>query len=482
MRHCLAAVSLLCLSSATFAAENVMLVLDASGSMWGQIDGKAKIEIAREGVDQLVAKWKPEDRLGLVAYGHRRKGDCADIETLSAPQTLDARAFSAQVRGLQPKGMTPLSAAVIQAADVLKSSEQKATVILISDGEETCNLDPCQVGKELESKGVDFTAHVIGFDVSNPIHQAQLRCLAENTGGQYFNARDADGLAGSLSAAVAVSTEAKLPPAPATLSAPDQVPMVTSFNVGFTGPADEGDFIAIYPSQPIDATEISYAWIKDASSEGHVTLIAPAQAGPYQLRYVSPLRESRILSNRAIEVSVTAVSVSGPAQTEASSTIEVKASGPIADGHWIGFAAAGSDNGSYLEYVRPEAGVASYTLRTPVQPGDYELRYVLNERDSVAARQPIKVIATKASIEAPATVKVGEMVQITARGPVAEGNWIGFAPAGSGPSSYLHYDDISSADGSYTIQAPDEPGDYELRFVAYSNDVILASRPIKVVP
>ena len=481
MRRWLAALMILTAGSVS-AEENMMLVLDASGSMWGQIDGKAKIEIARDAVDQLVTKWKPEDRLGLVAYGHRRKGDCADIETLSLPQTLNAAAFAAQVRGLQPKGMTPLSAAVIQAADVLKSSEQKATVILISDGEETCNLDPCQVGKDLEAKGVDFTAHVIGFDVSNPLHQAQLRCLAENTGGQYFNASDADGLAGSLSAAVAVSTEAKLPPAQASLSAPEKAAMLTAFQVGFTGPADEGDFIAIYPSAPADAGEISYAWIKDASAEGSVAMQAPAAPGTYELRYVSPLRDLRILARKAIEISASAVSVSGPAQAIVSSAIQVQAKGPISTGHWIGFAPAGGAPGAYLDYVRPEAGASSYTLRTPVQPGDYELRYVLNESESVAAKQAIKVVAAEVTIEAPAEVKAGAMLQFKATGPVAQGNWIGFAPVGSSIGTYIGYDDIHVDNSSYELQAPEEPGDYELRFMAYSNDTVLASKPIKVLP
>ncbi len=104
----------LSLSFAAAAEERVVLVLDASGSMWGQIDGRTKIEIARETVTGLVGEWRPENRLGLVAYGHRRKGDCADIETLIESGPLDATAFLGQVNALNPKGMTPLSAAVTE--------------------------------------------------------------------------------------------------------------------------------------------------------------------------------------------------------------------------------------------------------------------------------------------------------------------------------------------------------------------------------
>ncbi|TDM67697.1 hypothetical protein CEF00_13565, partial [Lactobacillus crispatus] len=58
------------------------LVLDASGSMWGVVDGQTKISAARQAVDSILSKWRPDDRLGLIAYGHRAKGDCKDIELL----------------------------------------------------------------------------------------------------------------------------------------------------------------------------------------------------------------------------------------------------------------------------------------------------------------------------------------------------------------------------------------------------------------
>ena len=60
----------------------VILVLDASGSMWGKVEGKTKIEIARETIAGLMKDWDPAIELGLMAYGHRREGDCKDIELL----------------------------------------------------------------------------------------------------------------------------------------------------------------------------------------------------------------------------------------------------------------------------------------------------------------------------------------------------------------------------------------------------------------
>ena len=172
-----------------------ILVLDASGSMWGQIGGKAKIDIARDAVANMLGSWPASQQLGLMAYGHRSKGNCADIEMLKAPGSVDKTSFQQSVNALQPKGMTPISASVRMAAEQLKFSERKATVILVSDGEETCHADPCALGQELEKLGVDFTAHVIGFDIEKGSKaHAQLQCLATSTGGKYLDARNAEDL------------------------------------------------------------------------------------------------------------------------------------------------------------------------------------------------------------------------------------------------------------------------------------------------
>lgn len=197
-----------------------MLVLDASGSMWGQIGGQPKIAIAREAVGSMLSGWNGGE-LGLMAYGHRRKGDCADIEVLQAIGPDTAAGIRKQVDALNPKGMTPITASVRMAAERLRFTEQKATVILVSDGEETCSADPCALGKELESMGVDFTAHVVGFDIEkgSKAHK-QLQCLATNTGGRYLEARNAT----ELNKALGEVAAAKPAPQPKVKSAQEWLP------------------------------------------------------------------------------------------------------------------------------------------------------------------------------------------------------------------------------------------------------------------
>ncbi len=208
------------------AAEQskVMLVLDASGSMWGQIKGTSKIVIARQAVKGLLASWDKDIQLGLSAYGHRKKGDCDDIQTIYPVAPIRPEPILQVVNSLKPKGKTPLSEAVRRAAQELKFTEDRATVILVSDGKETCKADPCALGRELEELGVDFTVHVIGFDVAKK-EQDGLRCLAENTGGLFLPAQNAPELNSALSKAVTAVKEEPVKvaakPAPPPKPAPE---------------------------------------------------------------------------------------------------------------------------------------------------------------------------------------------------------------------------------------------------------------------
>ena len=221
-RGILASVFMLSGMVAADAAERTIIVLDASGSMWGQIDGKPKLEIAREAL-RAVLKTVPTDaELGLMAYGHREKGSCTDIELVVPPASGSASAITAAADSMKFLGKTPLSAAVKQAAEDLKYTEEKATVILITDGLETCSADPCALGKELRQSGVDFTAHVVGFGLTAE-EGRQVACLAENTGGKYIQASDASALEQAL-----VQTVAAPAPAPAPTPAPE--PAKPEFN------------------------------------------------------------------------------------------------------------------------------------------------------------------------------------------------------------------------------------------------------------
>lgn len=216
----------LCLATALVSPVSVraegksIIVLDASGSMWGQIDGRAKLEIAREALGSVLAGMDPANEIGLMAYGHRSKGDCGDIELVVPPGPGTAQAITEAANAMKFLGKTPLSAAVKMAAEELKFTEEAASVILITDGIETCEADPCALGAELEASGVNFTAHVVGFGLTDDEGRA-VACLAENTGGKYIKASDAGSLVEALKTTVVVATpdpEPAPPPEPQALT------------------------------------------------------------------------------------------------------------------------------------------------------------------------------------------------------------------------------------------------------------------------
>lgn len=183
---------------AAAATAETILVFDASNSMWGQIDGRAKVDIARDAVQRLTQTWPSSRPLGLTAYGHRREGDCTDIQALRSPGPLGA-GFIEDVNALTPRGKTPLTDAVAQAAESLLSSESgEPSIILFTDGIETCGGDLCALADRLERANVNFTAHVVGFDLTTAAERASVACLADRTGGLFLAPENADELFGAF--------------------------------------------------------------------------------------------------------------------------------------------------------------------------------------------------------------------------------------------------------------------------------------------
>lgn len=175
----------------------IMFIMDASGSMWGKAGNETKIEAARRVMKNAVPTLPEEVKIGLTAYGHNRKGDCNDIEILVPIGSSDRNSILNKVDKLSPKGKTPITGSLSLVTDLLKQKEEETTIILISDGEETCDDDPCGAVKKLKDAGINFILHVVGFNV-NSAQKEQLSCLADSGGGNYFEAGDGDALMAAL--------------------------------------------------------------------------------------------------------------------------------------------------------------------------------------------------------------------------------------------------------------------------------------------
>ncbi len=196
----LAALGLVLLLSAPVHSQeaSVLFVLDLSGSMWGQVEGEPKIEIARQALREVVHDLPGYVDLGVAAYGHRSKEDCDDIEVVVPLGSQTAEELVSTVHRLEPRGQTPLSRALLLAFDEVAMRRGSVHVVLISDGEETCGGDPCQLMGELRAAGNRVQYHVIGFDVTDDQGE-QLRCVARAGRGEYYAVSDLDSLSRALS-------------------------------------------------------------------------------------------------------------------------------------------------------------------------------------------------------------------------------------------------------------------------------------------
>ena len=192
-----------------WAQNSTLFVLDGSGSMWGQVEGHPKIEIARQVMSDLIGRLPADVQAGLLVYGHDRKDDCNDIEVV-APLGSDRSAIVKALDTINPKGKTPITAALRQAVAQFRQNEGSSSVVVVSDGKETCGGDPCAAAREAISTGINLRIHVIGFDVT-PEETEQLTCIAEEGHGKYFAASNADQL---VTALAEVEKEVVAPPPP----------------------------------------------------------------------------------------------------------------------------------------------------------------------------------------------------------------------------------------------------------------------------
>jgi Ca-activated chloride channel homolog len=186
---------------------NIEIILDASGSMQALISDTSKIDIAHTSLDQLVQSLPNNTNIALRSYGHRRSQDCSDLELVAPLAPLDRAAFMEKVRSVRPQNLarTPMEASIRQAAVDLQSVTSETLLILVSDGDETCDGDPAKAAADLRVSNPNVRLSVIGFDVGNAEWQQRLRAIADQGGGSYFDAADASQLAAALQRAVQIT-------------------------------------------------------------------------------------------------------------------------------------------------------------------------------------------------------------------------------------------------------------------------------------
>jgi len=478
---------------AAAAAAPTLIVLDASSSMTEQIKGETKIAIARRVVRELVESMPDGARLGLVVYGHRKQNDCDDIELLIPPARLDRAAFIAAVNAIRPRGRTPLAASLEFAARSLDSTHQAGNVILVTDGLETCNGDPCETAARLKASGVHFVVHVVAFDLSAKEAQ-KIACIAAATGGKFLEASDAASLKDALNVAVAeVSRPAPLPapaviqpPAPpaappaevevpVTLKTEAAVHVSTRFAVTWTGPGKPDDYLTIVPKNSPATAKGSQASALDGSP---ATLTAPDKPVAAEVRYVAGASHA-VLARVDIEVSPAAATLSAPDQAVAGSVVEVEWTGPGKEDDFVTIVPKSFEDNQHADYKYTRQG-SPLKITVPGDLGACEVRYVSAVGNTVLARRDLTTVESPVTLSAPEQAVAGSVVAVSWKGPNNENDYVTIVPK--------TFEDNQHADYKYTkqgpvlkITAPGELGECEIRYIRGMDNHVLARRDFKTV-
>ncbi len=189
------------------AAKNVELILDASNSMWGQINGESKIAIAKEVLTQIINGLPDKMNVGLRLYGHRYTlkdaRACQDTELVASIAPVARDRLIDSVSRIQPKGKTPLVYSVLQAGKDFENISG-GSIILITDGIESCNGDITSIAPALKKLGIGLKVNIVGFDIKEAASRQKLETIAQSTGGKYLDAKDSQQLLGSLQQALKI--------------------------------------------------------------------------------------------------------------------------------------------------------------------------------------------------------------------------------------------------------------------------------------
>lgn len=186
-------------------ASNFLIILDASGSMRDEIDGKEKFDIAKDVVEAIIKKLGEGAKVGLRVYGHRlpaieEKAD-TDSELVIPIGPLNPVAFMGKVRALRCRGKTPLTYSLDEAVkDVAKVDTELdlVTILLTDGGESTRGAKPHEAAARLAAARKGMKVHVVGFDITEDDWREQLEKIAAAGNGKYFHARKSADLMTSL--------------------------------------------------------------------------------------------------------------------------------------------------------------------------------------------------------------------------------------------------------------------------------------------
>ncbi|MEJ9222108.1 VWA domain-containing protein [Paenibacillus glucanolyticus] len=186
---------------------HISILLDASGSMKAQINGKSKMDSAKEAIQTFADKLPNNAEVSLRVYGHKGTGDqkdkrvsCDSTEEIFHGQGDQTNQIKTALQKVEPAGWTPIANALQSVKKDINPETTDSVVYVVSDGIETCGGKPAQVAKELHQSEVKTIVNIVGFDVDNE-GQKLLRQIAASGGGEFMSVNNDEALKNVLNKA-----------------------------------------------------------------------------------------------------------------------------------------------------------------------------------------------------------------------------------------------------------------------------------------
>jgi len=170
----------------------ILFVFDGSQSMYGRWQSGAKIDVAKRLMGRMLDSLAELDsrsfQLALRVYGHQSPvppQDCDDTRLEVPFSDRNIPKIKRALESIQPKGTTPIARSLLRAAnDFPDCADCRNIIILVTDGIEACDEDPCAASRLLQKKGIILKPFVIGVGIEEKAKKS-FECV-----GRYFDAAD----------------------------------------------------------------------------------------------------------------------------------------------------------------------------------------------------------------------------------------------------------------------------------------------------
>ncbi|GEM44952.1 VWA domain-containing protein [Deinococcus cellulosilyticus] len=257
-----------------------------------------------------------------------------------------------------------------------------------------------------------------------------------------------------------------------SLTAPASVVAGNTVSIQWKGADAQGDYLTLVPKDAEDGVYAEYVYTRAGNP---VELRAPQTPGDYEIRYQSEGLGNAVLARTPIKVTGAQYNFRFPRSVMAGTALNVDYDAPGNAGEFLVVVPKGTPDGDYQSFYYTSDGTR-VVINTPSLPGEYEVRYMFNSQ--VLHRQPLTLTQPKATIQAPASGPSGGIMQISWTGPANPEDRIVIARKGMPITEWIDEHGLGE-DRTFDINLPEEPGDYELRYLTQAGTV-LVTVPFKV--